>query len=88
MTERSLIEKTIEKAKASAAKKGVKYSGPLSQKEKEEARGPILSALQVKEDMIAKAERIRSELRQGRERRPYPGSSEEEVAAKEEPDAY
>jgi len=93
-TESSLAERAIEKAKAAALKRGVKYEGPLGQKEREAARGPILSAAEVREDMQKVANWVRNELKLGRERRPFPGADvgEEEVAAiaasaiKEEPE--
>jgi UV DNA damage endonuclease len=87
-----LVERAIEKAMAVAAKKGVEYKGPLSQKDREAARGPVMSAADVLEDMHKKAEWTRNELRQGRERPAYLEASDEnkKVAAKEEPepDAY
>jgi UV DNA damage endonuclease len=86
-----LIERAIEKAKAVAAKRGVKYMGPLSVKDREIARGPLQSTAEVMEDMQKKAERARIELREGRERPPYLGDGEvEETPIKEEPepDAY
>ncbi|UZJ56687.1 hypothetical protein CBS101457_006007 [Exobasidium rhododendri] len=89
-TEASMIEKAIEKAKAAAIKRGVKYEGPQSKIEKELARGPIQSAVEVKEDMAKVADWIRSELQQGRERRPFPGAADEANMKEEapEPDAY
>lgn len=89
--ESTLIERAIEKAKAVAAKRGLKYTGPPSVKDREVARGPLQSAAEVMEDMQEKAERIRIELREGRERPPYLGAGEaEETPVKEEPepDAY
>ncbi|PWN86950.1 UvdE-domain-containing protein [Acaromyces ingoldii] len=82
--EKSKVERAIEKAKANALKRGIEYKGPKSQEDRLAARGPLLSAREVMEDMRKQADWVRAELRAGRERRPYPGTEIEAEAP--EPD--
>lgn len=86
--ESSMVERAIERAKAAAKKRGVEYTGPLGKKDREAARGPIMSAVEVRQDMAEKAAWMRSELRQGRERRPFPGIEDTAIKAEPEPNAY
>lgn len=95
VTEAMLVERAIAKAKAVAAKRGLPYTGPRSRDEIDAGRATLMSSEMVKREMEKEAEWVRRELRDGRERRPFPGSLDAEQAAKEpdsqfepEPEAY
>lgn len=93
VTDRSLIEKAIAKAKAVAAKRGKKYVGPRSQEDIHEAQLLFKTTEQVRQEMEKEAEWVRNELRAGRERRPFPGTELDQLGATgeappPEPEAY
>lgn len=95
VTEASLVERAIAKAKAVAAKRGIPYTGPRSREEIDADRALLMSSEMVKRDMEKHAEWVRNELRNGRERRPFPGSVDAEQEQRDpesqfqpEPEAY
>lgn len=94
-TDHSLIERLIEKAKLLAAKRGKEYKGPRSQTEINQSKEGLATSVEVKRDMELQADWIRSELRAGRERRPFPGSADAQSEldqpqsqSQPEPEAY
>lgn len=65
------IAKAIAKAKQVAARLGVEYDGPRTQEEVQEERSKELTGVEVLREMHVTADRIRADLKAGKERVPY-----------------